>query len=115
MDSQPTEAILDGETNDVKSSHHTDDNDSKPHPHTGDGASPGLVFFFFIYLVCLFLGKIDLAFFFFFFSERQTEISVYFSVLRFRFKLMAFMRLSWAFLGAHFLISAIYCSTYVNN
>ncbi|KAJ9683375.1 hypothetical protein PVL29_019098 [Vitis rotundifolia] len=44
MDSQPTEAILDGETNDVKSSHHTDDNDSKPHPHTGDGASPGKIF-----------------------------------------------------------------------
>ena len=39
MDPRDGEAILDGETNDFRSSYHPEDDRSQP--HTGDGASPG--------------------------------------------------------------------------
>ncbi|KAK9272969.1 hypothetical protein L1049_003349 [Liquidambar formosana] len=42
MDSVADEAIVDGETNDVKASDHTEDDN--PQPHTGDRASPGKIF-----------------------------------------------------------------------
>lgn len=42
MDPQDNEQILNGETNDVKSTDpHDPEDDNKPQSHTGDGASPG--------------------------------------------------------------------------
>ena len=48
MDPRDGEAILDGETNDFRSSYHPEDDRSQP--HTGDGASPGLISFLFFFL-----------------------------------------------------------------
>lgn len=42
MDSETNEAIVNGETKDVKSPEHTEDDNSRP--HTGEGASPGKIF-----------------------------------------------------------------------
>lgn len=43
MDAHQNEAVLDGETNNIRSPDHAEEED-KPQAHTGDGASPGKIF-----------------------------------------------------------------------